>query len=141
MEKLNTFLDSNILLLYYKGDSRLTKLFSEQILKRVNYIINSIVFQELILLNKRIRDIINFNEISKQVKIQDYYGEKVDFKKLQHLRNKKLHSSDILLLRSAIYFKCRIFLTLDNDLLRLEIFDGLEILSPLKFFQKLGVKL
>lgn len=142
MEKLKVFLDTNVIVSYFQGSRDVVDLFSMKVLEKVQYIINPIIYQEIILVMERIqkRDLkkIDLTKIDNFVKVVQIDSSKIDvyLKKMREFRNLLVHTNDILILQTAI-LECDYLLTLDNDLLEIGEIDSLKIVSPREFFNML----
>jgi len=145
MEKLKVFLDTNVIVSYFQGRRDVVDLFSKKVLEKVKYIVNPIVYQEIILIMEQIRK----NNLKKiDLEKLDYFVEVVQvdrskmdiyFDKMREFRNLLVHTNDILILQTAI-LECDYLLTLDNDLLRIRQINSLRIVSPREYFIMLGVR-
>lgn len=138
MKKIRVFLDTNILLLYFKGELKLQKLFSEDILAKVQFAINPIVYQELILVSDRFRDKLDFKQINDNIKLIPLDKMDLDYEKIRSLRNQMVHANDILILQTSVS-KCDYLLTEDRQLLEIKEIKPLKIISIKDFFELLGV--
>lgn len=135
VEKIRVFLDSNILIKYFKGDRKLEDLFSSKILNKVQFAINPIVFQEILLINRRMDEKIEFDKLEKYLKILPI-GEGTDdneIKKLKMIRNHLMHSNDILIIKSSLE-ECDYLLSTDKELLNIGVIGSLKIIDPEEFF-------
>lgn len=142
MEKLKVFLDTNVIVSYFQGRRDVVDLFSMKVLEKVQYIINPIIYQEIILVMERIqkRDLkkIDLTKIDNFVRVVQIDSSKIDvyLNKMREFRNLLVHTNDILILQTAI-LECDYLLTLDNDLLEIGEIDSLKIVSPREFFNML----
>ncbi len=142
MKKITVFLDTSIIISYLRDEEILKGLFSNKILKKVKYIINPIVYQEILLLADSIRKASKkskkpiFEEIFKFIKVIPL---DCDFEKLTRFRNYLIHSNDIFVLETA-YSNSDYLLTLDNAFLKLNHLESLEIINPEQFFKILEEK-
>ncbi len=134
-EKIRVFLDSSILVQYFKGDRKLKGLFSSEILNKVQFAINPIVFQEILLINRRLDEKIDFNKIEEHLKILPI-GEITDeneIKNIKMIRNYLAHSNDILIIKSSLE-ECDYLLSTDKELLNIGSIGSLKIICPEEFF-------
>lgn len=145
MEKLRVFVDTNVIVSYLLGEGNLVDLFSEEVLEKVQYFINPIVYQETILAigpiwRWRLAEI-ELNRIADYVEVVQIDSSKMDsyLEKVQKFRNLLVHTNDILILQTAIS-QCDYLLTLDHDLLEISQIDSLRIISPSEYFSVLGVR-
>jgi predicted nucleic acid-binding protein len=58
---------------------------------------------------------------------------RIDSGKLRDLRNRMVHSNDILILQTAS-LNCDYFLTMDKKLLEIERLGSMRIVSPAEYF-------
>lgn len=134
-KKIEVFLDSCILIQYFKGDKELKNLFSPEILNKVQFAINPIVFQEILLINKRMNEKIEFDKLEKYLKvipITENIGED-EVKKIKMIRNYLVHSNDILIIKSSLE-ECDYLLSTDKELLNIGSIGSLKIINPKEFF-------
>jgi len=131
MKKINVFLDTSIIIPYLRNEEILKELFSNRVLKKVTYIINPIISQEILLLTESMREKSLFEQIFKYIKLIPL---DCDFEKLRQFRNLMVHSNDIFILETASS-KSDYLLTLDKDLLKLKQLESLEIITPEQFFK------
>lgn len=133
MKKIRVFLDTSIIISYLRNEKSLRNLFSRRVLERVQYIINPIISQEILLVAESIREKSLLAQIYKYIKIIPL---DVDFDKLMRFRNLMVHSNDILIIETATT-ESDYLLTLDRTLLKLNQLRPLEIISPKQFFKLL----
>jgi predicted nucleic acid-binding protein len=141
MGKLKVFLDTSILFSYFRNEKDVMKLFSKEMLEKVQYIINPIVYQELILAGDRIKEKIEFKKIEDHVKMVQIDTSKmdIDHKRVREFRNRIVHTNDVLILQTAIS-ECDYLLTLDQFLINIgKEIKTLKVVSPNEFFKLLGV--
>lgn len=131
MKKIRVFLDSSVIVLYLKGEKSLKGLFSSRVLEKVQYIINPIISQEILLMAESIEEKSSLSIIFKHIRTIPL---DVEFDTLKRFRNKVAHTNDILILQTAIS-ESYYLLTQDRELLNLEQFSPLEIISPEQFFK------
>lgn len=139
MKKLRVFLDTNIIISYFNNEANIKKLFSKEVLEKVQYIINPIVYQEIILSGNKIKNSINLNELNNNAKLVQIDPTKIDIKKISELRNNLVHTNDFFILQTAIS-NSDYLLTLDESLLRIGEINSLKVISPNEFFKLLGVR-
>jgi len=133
MEKIRVFLDSSIIISYLRNEKSLRNLFSRRVLERVQYIINPIISQEILLVAESIKEKSLLAQIYKYIKIIPL---DVDFDKLMRFRNVMAHTNDILIIETASG-ESDYLLTLDRTFLKLNQLRPLEIISPKQFFKLL----
>jgi len=138
MEKMKVFLDSSVIISYFRDERDVAKLFSKRVLEKVQFVINPIVYQEIILVMNRIDYKIDLEELGDFVKVVQIDKTKKDayLEKMRELRNLMVHTNDILVLQSAMS-ESDYLLTLDNQLLEIGEIDSLRILSPSAFWDLL----
>src|SRR5215212_705013 len=116
--KIRAFLDTNVLLEYLRGKVELQTLFSEGVRQRAAFAINAIVLQELLLARDRVESGVDLTRVVPYVEV---VGAGVDLSspeviaELQQLRNRLVHTNDVLILAGAR--SCDVLLTYDPDLL------------------------
>jgi predicted nucleic acid-binding protein len=135
--KIRVFLDTNVLLEYFRGKAELQHLFSEKVRERAAFVVNGIVLQELILSYK-----------SKELMAVEPYLDIADLgidpsspefqTILRDERNRNMHVNDILILAGAR--ACDVLLTYDDKkLLRAGKGTRLRPETPEEFLDELGV--
>jgi predicted nucleic acid-binding protein len=115
-QKIRAFLDTNVLLEYFRGKAELQHLFSEEVRERADFAINGIVAQELLL--SRVADS-DFAAMELYVEIveSDFGPSSPDWHSMLHdERNRSLHVNDILILATARTFD--VLLTYNRELLQ-----------------------
>ena len=137
--KKKVFLDTNVILCYLSGDPRCEGLFEKSARRDYQYVINSIVIQELLHATEfsRARGKINrevLNRFLSRLEVTKLGDEKEirDLTTLNKLRNLIVHTNDLLNISSALK-DCDFFVTLDRDLLQLEVLGRTRLLSPSEF--------
>ena len=140
-EQLRAFLDTDILLGYYRGDEGIAKLFDKSILEKTHYSISPIVIQELILgLDESKMGRVDLDELTQMVEIisnDDMIDETNKSNELEFLRSSgvTLHINDYLNLFAARRNRCEIFVTNDKKLLRIHQIPSLQFVTPDAFLQ------
>ena len=126
------FLDSNVILAYLEGDSSAAELFSAEAQGRIGFAVNPIVIQELLLTADLGRHP-EFERIREHLRVLP-----IDFSKaealvptIRKLRNRIVHSNDILILSSAD--ECDFLVTNDLLLMSMARNEKPRILSPEEF--------
>lgn len=137
--KLKVFLDSNVVLKYLRGKEDVEFLFSSETLSKVTYSVNPIVIQEILLAQpeypKR-----NLDEFKNHLEIKELNKEISDeiFSRVRQIRNKIVHTNDLLILGSAA--DCDYILTSDKDILDLSTVhkvEGVKAITPQEFEEKI----
>lgn len=138
MKKLRVFLDSSVLIAYFRKEEGFKRLFSQEVTNKVTYVINPVVFQELLLLGSRTEEELNFEEISKHVEILEIDVERSTkyLREARQLRNKAVHTNDLLIMGTAA--TCDYLLTYDKALIALGSYESVKVISPRRFFELLG---
>ena len=138
MKKLKVFLDTSVIVSYFQNHRDVVKLFSRRVLEKVQYLINPIVYQEIILAMSHIDGKIDLGNLDNFVRVVQIDRTKTDvyLKRMRELRNLLVHTNDILILQTAIS-EGDYLLTLDSQLLELREIDSLTILSPSRFLNLL----
>jgi predicted nucleic acid-binding protein len=138
MKKLRIFLDTTIIISYFNKEVNVRKLFSKEVLEKVQYIINPIVYQEIFLSDK-IKNSIDFKKLNDNVNLVQIDTKEIDIKKISELRNNLVHTNDFLILQTAI-FNSDYLLTLDQAMIGIGKINSLKVISPNEFFKLLGVR-
>ena len=137
--KLKVFLDSNVVLKYLRANEDVEFLFSSETLSKVTYCVNPIVIQEILLAQpaypKR-----NLDEFKNYLEIKELNKEASDeiFSRVKQIRNKIVHTNDLLILGSAA--ECDFIITSDKDILDLTTQDnveGVNAITPQEFEEKI----
>lgn len=122
MSKTKVFLDTSVFVYLLQDEQQhLWVLFSDDSLKRFTYIINPVVYQELLLAAERTSESVSFEAIDRHIQLLplDYLtsSEKLQ-QQVRELRNRVVHSNDVLILGSVIESECEYFLTYDQALIK-----------------------
>jgi predicted nucleic acid-binding protein len=133
--KIRVFLDTNVLLEYFRGKAELQHLFSEEVRERAAFSINGIVAQELLLSRVTDSDLAAMDPYVEIVEL-DFGPSSPEWQSmLRDERNRSLHVNDILILATARTFD--VLLTYDRELLQ----AGKAVLrseTPEEFLVELG---
>ena len=126
------FLDTSVILAFLQGDSSAAELFSAEAQGRIRFAVNPIVLQEL-LLTADLAGQPEFERIREHLQILP-----VDFSKaealiptIRDLRNRIVHSNDVLILSSAD--ECDFLVTKDLLLKRVASTGKPKVLTPEEF--------
>jgi predicted nucleic acid-binding protein len=132
------FLDSNVVLSYVRG--QLPWLFSEPYLQRFKYAINPIIIQETILWEKEQRHPTQIADVFDRVDVLpiDFTISDNTLSYAKELRNRAVHSNDILIFASAL--NCDYFLTLDKNMEYLFPKNGPKVLTPEEFHDEVEMR-
>jgi len=140
MDKFKAFLDTSVLARLLSGEQQLLPLFSQETLSLVTYVVNPIVYQELLLLGERTTQQIDWDELRQKIDVVPVSLAAVDtriLRELKRLRNLAVHSNDVLQIGSARAAGCDYFLTYDKALMA--AFEGKPVaITPEEFLQSLG---
>src|SRR5438045_9238677 len=92
------FLDTNVIIGYLRGDPTAAQLFSAEAAGRIRFAVNPIVLQELLLAADAAKGPA-FEHIRDHLRVLpvDYDKAEVLLKKLRALRNRVVHSKDVLI--------------------------------------------
>jgi len=112
-QKIRAFLDTNVLLEYFDGKRELQHLFSEEVRERVEFVINGIVAQELLLSGVNDEDLAAIEHVE-IVELGVVPTSPVLQAMLRDVRNRSLHVNDILILATARSYD--VLLTYDREL-------------------------
>lgn len=123
------FLDTGVILSYLAGEPSATQLFSAEAYGRIRFATNAIVLQELLLAAdaagrpefERIRDHLRVLPL-------DYTKAEALLPKVRALRNRIVHSNDILILSSAE--DCDFLVSKDDALKKLATAEKPQVLTP-----------
>jgi len=133
-QKIRAFLDTNVLLEYFRGKAELQHLFSEEVRERAAFAINGIVAQELLLSGVNDDDLAAIEHV--EIVDLDLNPSSPEWQSMfRDERNRSLHVNDILILATARTFD--VLLTYDRDLLE----AGKPVLrseTPEEFLVELG---
>jgi predicted nucleic acid-binding protein len=114
--KIRAFLDTNVLLEYFRGKAELQHLFSEEVRERAAFAVNGIVLQELLLSQVNDMDLTAVEPYVEIVALGVDPSSPELQAMLRDVRNRSLHVNDILILATARSYD--VLLTYDRDLLQ-----------------------
>jgi predicted nucleic acid-binding protein len=137
--QLLVFLDTNVVAAYLRGESPSSRLFSDEVLRKVHLAINPIVLQELFFLTETRNHPEIFENIQEEVSVLPVNLEKAEeyLQQATTLRNRLAHSNDILILSSAA--ECDYLVTYDQKLRSLST-SKLQVVTPEQLLAQLGSK-
>ncbi len=137
MSKLKVFLDSNVLTRYLSGQPNLDKLFYPSVLSRVTYVVNPVVYQELLLAGSESRGRLDVAELSELLTLEQLDPDtSADFaKRVRSLRNASVHTNDLLVLGSAK--ESDYLLTYDSALMEIGTQEHIKAITPEDFLEML----
>lgn len=135
--KKQAFLDTSVFISYLQGKEGLDRLFSSEVRKKVRYVINPIVFQELLLATGKAGNPLDINKCTKFVDVLpiDAKTTKESFDKLRELRNISAHANDLLIWGTAA--SCDYLVTYDRDFRTLGAGESVQVVSPEEFMKLL----
>jgi predicted nucleic acid-binding protein len=114
--KIRAFLDTGVLLEYFRGKAELQHLFSEEVRERAVFAVNGIVLQELLLSQVNDMDLAAVETYVEIVALGVDPSSPELQAMLRDVRNRSLHVNDILILATARSYD--VLLTYDRDLLQ-----------------------
>jgi predicted nucleic acid-binding protein len=141
MDKLRAFLDTNVIIrLLLEPERELSRLFTEEMLRKVAYVTSPIVLQELLLATERFSEKIDLGEFDRYIELVAIGPPGIQLrldKNLRELRNLAVHSNDALLILAAQDTNCDYFLTYDLALIRAIVVSNLELraMPPEQFIE------
>jgi predicted nucleic acid-binding protein len=123
------FLDTSVILAYLSGDSSAGQLFSADESGRIRLAINSIVLQEL-LLGADAANKPAFERIRDHLRVLPLDPAKAEalISRIRDLRNRVVHSNDVLILSSAC--ECDFLVTSDRHMKELVTGDKPKVVTP-----------
>lgn len=138
IKKVKAFLDSSVLVEILRGKLEYSKLISNEFLKKIQYAINPIVVQEIMLIAIRYENNLNVDILGEVIKILPLDTNNIGIipDELKKLRNFVVHSNDILILETAEN-ECDYMLTLDQDFLSIKSLNNLQIVTPENFIKEM----
>lgn len=128
-ERPLVFLDTNVIVGYLRGDPTAAQLFSAEAGGRIRVAVNPIVLQELLLAADAATDPA-FEGIRDHLRVLpvDYGKAEVLLQKLRVLRNRIVHTNDILIVSSAD--DCDFLVTRDAGLKKLVTAEKPQVVTP-----------
>ena len=137
--RLLVFLDTNVVAAYLRGESPSSRLFSDEVLRRVNFAINPIVLQELFFLAETHKHPEILDNLQAFVSILPLNFERSEeyLQQATTLRNRLAHSNDVLILSSAA--ECDYLVTYDQALRSLSTSKP-QVVTPEQLLSQLGSK-
>ena len=123
------FLDTNVILGYLHGDTQVVELFSAEATGRIRFAVNPIVLQELLLVADA-ASLPEFEQIRdhRQLLPVNFAKAEALLPRVRALRNRLVHSNDILILSSAE--QCDFLVTNDGSLMNLAVAEELRVVTP-----------
>ncbi len=124
-----TFLDSSVILAYLQGDPSAVELFSAEAKGHIFFAVNPIVLQELLLTADLARHP-EFEQIREHLRVLpvDFSRAEALIPAVRGLRNRMVHSNDILILSSA--GRCDFLVTRDRLLMSMSGNEKPRIVTP-----------
>lgn len=138
VSKLMVLLDTNVLIDYLEGKPELAKLFSPEAEANVQYAINPVVLQELLLIGPPALEGVDIDNFFKNFVMLplDATISKEALAKLKAFRDKRVHANDLLILGSAV--NCDYMLSSDVKLKNLGAEAGVKVIDPGEFLSLVG---
>lgn len=135
--QLLVFLDTNVVAAYLRGESPSSRIFSQDMLKKVRLAINSIVLQEIFFLGETRKHPEIIDKLQHEVKVLPVNLEKAEeyLENANNLRNRLAHSNDILILSSAA--ECDYLVTYNQALMSLSS-NKPQVVTPEQLLTQLG---
>ena len=130
------FLDTNVIIGYLGGDPSTAKLFSAEATGQICLAINPIVLQELLLAADAAQRP-EFQQIRDHLRVLpvDFAKAEALLPRLRSLRNRLVHSNDILILSSAD--ECDFLVTSDAEFKNLVTAEKPQVVTPEEFVSHL----
>jgi len=134
MKKIKAFLDLSAIISYLAGNERLYKMFSSELMEKVEYFISFLIYQELLIAQSDSKGQLNFNKIKKSLNIGSPDPDKMTeyLKEIKQYKN-AVHTNDFFVMGAA--FSCDYLVTYDTDLQRLNVGDSIKVVSPERFLE------
>jgi predicted nucleic acid-binding protein len=126
------FLDTNVIIRYLGGDPSTAKLFSAEATGQICLAINPIVLQELLLAADAAQRP-EFQQIRDHLRVLpvDFAKAEALLPRIRSLRNRLVHSNDILILSSAD--ECDFLVTSDAEFKNLVTAEKPQVVTPEEF--------
>jgi predicted nucleic acid-binding protein len=123
------FLDTNVIIGYLRGDPSTAQLFSAEATGQIRLAVNPIVLQEL-LLAADAAERPEFQQIRDHLRVLpvDFAKAEALLPRIRSLRNRLVHSNDILILSSAD--QCDFLVTSDADFKNLVTAEKPQVVTP-----------
>jgi predicted nucleic acid-binding protein len=127
---MRVVLDTNVLIEYFRGKPQLRELFSPQLRDRIQFAINPVVLQELLLVGGAIGNVVDLKVIEDNLEIipSDVVADPAALQRIRSLRNRVAHANDLVILGSV--HSGEVFLTYDERLTALGEWSGVRITTP-----------
>ncbi len=137
--RLLVFLDTNVVAAYLRGEPPSSRLFSDEVLKKVHFAINPIVLQELFFLAETRAHPEILDNLQEEVSVLPLNFERAEeyLQQATTLRNRLAHSNDVLILSSAA--ECDYLVTYDQSLRSLSNSKP-QVVTPEQLLSQLGSK-
>jgi predicted nucleic acid-binding protein len=131
------FLDSGVVLRLLTGGEGIEGMMSERARARVQYAVNPIVLQEVLLAHDPSRTV-DLDRLREWVQVQQLDTVRADelIERQRYLRNAAVHSNDLLILAGAQ--SCDFLVTFDVQLAKLAQESGLRVVQPADLLAAVG---
>ncbi len=135
--KMMVFIDANVIISYIEGKPELAKLFSPEIEANVQYAINPVVLQELLLLGSPFPESVDIDRLSSKFVMLpvDLIDSKQFLEKTRTLSKKLSHINNVIILASAK--NCDYILSYDVELRDLSLATDATVLNPEEFLAQM----
>jgi len=131
--KITVLLDTNVIFMYIMGKTELTNLFSDKLLESVQYAINPVILQELLIAGSPFPEQFDIEAFSKKfIMLPIREVDSPEFlDRMKGFRNKVAHANSFLILGSGR--NCDLILSYDVNMLELGQAAGVKVLNPEEF--------
>lgn len=134
--KILAFLDTNIFVTLLKDETILSRLFSDDVLEKVKYVVNPVVLQELFLAGDAFIPKGDLEKLTKQLDVipVDIIKSETLLLRVRKLRNRVAHSNDLLILGSAQ--NCNYLISYDRQLAQFGKELNIPVITPEEFLRE-----
>ena len=135
--KIKVLLDTNVIVSYLQGKPELANLFSPEIEASVQYAINPVVLQELLLVGSPFPEGIDIDQLSKKFEMLpvDATSSEEILARIKSLRSKIAHANSLLILASGK--NCDYILSYDVNMHDLSLAADVKVLDPEEFLAQM----
>ena len=132
-EPMRVVLDTDVLIEYFRGKPQLRDLFSPRMRERVQFAVNPVVLQELLLLGGTAGDSVDLKILEETLEIipSDLLSNPQALARIRSLRNRMAHANDLVILASAQ--NGDVLLTYNTNLVSLGELSGVRVTTPEAF--------
>jgi predicted nucleic acid-binding protein len=134
--QVSVFLDTDVLLDYFRGNGAAARLFDPDVISRVRYAINPIVLREILLIANEREQSKMERLIGDQVTLLSIDPEKTEetLRRARNFRNRVAHSDEVVIFSSAS--DCDYLITRDKGLTELQEGNRPEVVTPEEFLAR-----